>query len=528
MNQLSPVKIRQASIGPAVFWPNGPHEVFDTKGMVLYPNRYSSHAVGGPLESSISARATPEVLSRLATMLRCPLEIYDTRGYLVWWGYLFAVEIRIGMRQINISLGHTFNRVRVAYTLLEPGQVTSSQRMDTAWASHAQSMDRYGQKDYLRTLSATSTEFAEATRDLILSQQALPRKEVRSGESEGGSYSALLTGKGWFSTLDWILYEEDSGREGYTGTGGGVQAFGQNSSPSVIAQSFQIQSTKSWWLETASVKIQATGTPADNVVLDVMSDGGGVPGSVLSSGTIPNSAFSVAYQYLYADMSPRIQLSPGTTYWLRISRSGSLDADNYFKVDVDESLGYTSGVLRIFDGSWVARDPDADLLFTVNGTRETSKQMVDVINATGQFIRGMTIATQSGVYRNPFRNGETSGLYVLRDLLKAGTTNGKRYLAYVDRQRWLTVYEEPDPSNIAYQVDEFDRWWGKHNVLTPKSITPAGVWYTVKGLPATLNATDISDPGQYFIEKSTYVVNKDLLQVDPPDSVELTGISEII
>jgi hypothetical protein len=527
MNQISPVKIRRYSLGGSI-WPFGPAEVFDTHGMILRPNRYSSHAVGGPLESSVSARAAPEILSRLATMLRCPMEIYDARGYLVWWGYLFAVEIRLGMRQINISLGHTFNRVRVAYTLLEPGQATSSQRADTAWASNTLSQNRYGQKDYLHTLSATSAEFAEATRDLILSQQSLPRKEVRSGESEGGSYSALLTGKGWFSTLDWILYEEASGQEGYAGSGNGVQEFGQDSSPSEIAQSFQIQSTQDWWLETASIKIQATGTPTDDVILDVMSDSGGNPGTVLSTGTIPNSAFSSAYQYLYASMSPRYQLQSGITYWLRVKRSGSLDGSNYFKVDVDEGLGYTYGVFKIYSGSWGSRTPDADLLFTVNGTRETSEQMIDVIDYVGQFIRGMTIKTASGVYRNPFRNGETSGLYVMRDLLKAGTSNGKRYLAYVDRQRWLTVYEEPDPSDIAYQVDEFDRWWGKHNVLTPKSVTPAGVWYSVKGLPATLNTVDISDPGQYFIEKSTYIVEKDMLQVDPPDSVELIGISEII
>lgn len=493
-------------------------------------NEYSHHAVGGPEEASISIRGNAESLVDMTRRLGYRVEIHNEDAVPVWWGYLFSAEVRFGERRVNASLGRMANKIRVAYSKLDPGQETSDSREITAWATDSFSVERYGTKEMVITKSDLTTEAAELARDLALEKQRLPKREVTSGISEGGSLSGLLRCKGWFNTLGWETYEQEAGKEAHEVTGAGTQAMGEGT-VSKIAQSFQISSADPWYAEKLSVRARKNGNPTDNCVLTLHSDSGGVPGTQLASATIAGTFFSdEALLWMGALVSARYELQPSTTYWFQIARSGAPDGSNYYIIDVDEGLQYSSGVMKMYTSSWITRTPDADLLFRVGGTRETTQQIDDMMSSEGQFLTGFTIRQASGIYTNPYRDGKNDVLYYLRELLALGRSTGVRYIAKVDRQQHLWVYEEPlpDPSRPDYTVDEFDVWHERGGGPIPKNMCPVAGWYRIAAMPEAYASAEVLDTGLYFMERSTYRPKNDILLVDPPDSEDVEEEIEFV
>lgn len=493
-------------------------------------NDYSHHAIGGPVEASISVRGLAEDLVDMTRRLGYHVEIRNEANVVVWWGYLFSAEIRFGERRVNASLGRMANRVAVAYSKLDPGQETSSERTVTAWAQDDFSIQRYSIKEQLLTKADLTEEAALQARDLALEQQRLPKREVTSGISEGGSLSGLLRCKGWFNTLHWEMYSQENGLAHHENTGAGVQAVG-NASVSEVAQSFQLTSSAPWYAEKLSIRARAEGEPTDNCVLTLHADGAGVPGTQLASTTVPGTSFDdTTLQWMFGFVGTRYELQTGTTYWLKVARSGGGDAVNHYIIDVDEDLLFTGGVFKMYTGTWGDRSPNADMLFRVGGTRETTVQMVDMLDDIGQFLTGYTIRSSSGIFTNPYRDGNTDGLYTLRDLLELGSTSGKRYLCKVDKARHMWIYEETDPvpGRPDYTVDEFDIWYGKGGGAIPKNLCPVAGWYRINALPEAYASAEVLDTGLYFMERSTYRPKNDRLVVDPPDSEDMDEEVEFV
>lgn len=498
-------------------------------GFTYEVNEYSHHAIGGPEEASISIRGTAEALVDMTKRLGYRVYIYDDNANLVWWGFLFSAETRFGERRVNASLGRMANKVAVAYSKLDPGQATSSERTVTGWATDSLSIDRYGTKEMLITKADLTQEAAEAVRDLQLSKQRLPKREVTSGISEGGSLSGLLRAKGEFNRLHWEMFEQENGLVSYEESGTGTIAMG-NGTISEVAQSFTLSSTDTWYGEKLSIRARLEGSPTDNVLLQLCADSAGSPGTVLATATIAYSTFTSNLQWIEGFVASRYELQLATTYWLKVSRSGGGDASNYYVIDVNEELGFTGGVFKKNQGGWGSRSPDADMLFRVGGTRETTKQMSDMLDVEGQFLTGYTIESASGVFTNPYRDGNTDCLYELRELLKLGDSNGKRYICRVDPQRHLWIYTEPDPDpkRPEYSVDEFDIWYGKGGGKVDKSLCPVGGWYNIKAMPEAYASAEVLDSGVYFMERSTYRPKNDRLLVDPPDSEDIEEEVEFI
>lgn len=498
-------------------------------GVVYEVNEYSHHAVGGPEEASISIRGTAELLVDLTKRLGYWVTIFDDAANPVWWGFLFSAEIRFGERRVNASLGRMANKIAVAYSKLNPGQATSSERTVTGWATDDFSIARYGTKEQLITKADLTQEAAEAARDLALEKQRLPRREVTSGISEGGSLSGLLRAKGWFNTLHWELFPQENGLVSYETSGTGTINMGDGTI-SEVAQSFQLTSSDTWYGELLSIRARLQGSPTDNVLLQLCADSGGNPGTVLATATLSYTTFTSNLQWVEGLVASRYELQLSTTYWLKVSRSGGGDASNYYVVDVNEELGFTGGVFKKNQGGWGSRSPDADMLFKVGGTRETTKQMSDMLDTYGQFLAGYTIESSSGVFTNPYRDGNTDCLYELRELLKLGTSSGKRYIAKISHQRWLYIYEEPDPDPIRpdYSVDEFDIWFAKGGGKVDKTLCPVAGWYNIKAMPEAYASAEVLDSGVYFMERSTYRPKNDRLIVDPPDSEDIEEEVEFI
>lgn len=131
----------------------------------------------------------------------------------------------------------------------------------------------------------------------------------------------------------------------------GIQYIGATSSNQKIAQSFSF--SRDTDLTSIVLTLQRTGTPTDNVVIEIQSDSAGSPsGSVIASiGTL--AASSISLLGATYPVSCNVSLSANTTYWLVLSRSGAVNGSNYISQSWMSSGSAHGGSVKIWDGnSW--------------------------------------------------------------------------------------------------------------------------------------------------------------------------------
>jgi hypothetical protein len=182
---------------------------------------------------------------------------------------------------------------------------------------------------------------------------------------------------------------------------------------------------------------------------------------------------------------------------------------------VDEDLGY-AGILRLWNGSaWVARSPDADLSFKLTGEWETTRQIEEAVDADGEFMTGVDLVDDSGVWSSQYRDGDSSVLQVVRELLDGGTSNDRRLLATVTRGRGLRVYEEPERPDDAGDAEVFLGSDGQVRTAGDALVTrecPVGVWCALKDVvPPSLDMSLMADPSLFFVERSEFRVGEGTL-----------------
>lgn len=474
--------------------------------VVFQPNSYRMSTLGGPVESSITAYGTREALYDLIELLRCPVKMYDWYAQNLFWGFINEVQVRSEALEIAVTLDGMANKVCLEYSSMTPGEVVVGDQVLTDWTSDAVSISSYGTKELIASLPDIPSALAAAKRDLLLAQKKYPTTTwYMSGEQ--GSLSATLLCKGWWSTLDWMYYQNNSGYEAYTTSGEGVQPFGDLSWRASAGQSFQLGVATGWYADQILVKVRKQGSPSDNITVELKSDNAGSPGTQLAFGTITAASAPTDYNWVIVSLNTRVWVAPATTYWVTLSRSGAIDATNYFVVDVNQELGYTRGVLRLYDGgSWNARVPDADMNFQVQGVIQTTDQLAAMEAACGQFLTGIKLDLPSGVYSCPYRPGTSSALEEALELLKAGTSNNRRMLAEVTVERVLRIYEEPaKPSAPDLLMVPSGRVKTLIGQLWPPFWNPVGKWVGMKDVvPTNLDSTLITDPYMVFIDEYAY------------------------
>jgi hypothetical protein len=106
----------------------------------------------------------------------------------------------------------------------------------------------------------------------------------------------------------------------------------------------------------------------------------------------------------------------------------------------------------------------------------------------------------------PRRDGSNTGLVYITELLNAGSINARPMLAYVDKNRYLHVYER-----IAETTEYIMRDDGNLETILGKIIQPedcvSAAWVRVKDVPDTLGGISAMRP--FFIERAEYVEQDD-------------------
>lgn len=285
------------------------------------------------------------------------------------------------------------------------------------------------------------------------------------------------------------------------------------------AQSFQIVSEEAWTVAAAVVKVRQVGSPSDNLVVAVYSDSSGAPGSLLDSATFAGSDLSVDSDWVTVELANTQSLAVGTTYWLVVSRDGANTYGDYYEVMVDVDLGYAPEVLKIHDGSgWVSRPVNATMPFRLTGLEDTDAQMETLITGAAEFIvRNEVDAT--GIETNQYRAGDNTAMVELENLLNLGTSNDRRMLARVTKERTLIVDEEPvKPSTIVYFQDA-DGGLVDRNGLAIIGYPPVGQWIDLKGvIPDAVQLSELLRPAPFLLERAEYRVASKEWRLDGRDT----------
>jgi hypothetical protein len=184
--------------------------------VTLTPLRYGWDAIGGPMTAEVRATGPRDARWELVAYLRCPIEIHNTKGEPVWWGYVAEVEVTDGAITARVDLDELANRVAVAYAYVSAAN-TIGERATTAWAENGLSVAEYGTFERLDSSANSNPSAADEQRDQILEQYAYPVAAYQINPGGRGE-SATLHCRGWFTTLSRRHWEQ-----GATGEVGNVE-----------------------------------------------------------------------------------------------------------------------------------------------------------------------------------------------------------------------------------------------------------------------------------------------------------------
>lgn len=137
-----------------------------------------------------------------------------------------------------------------------------------------------------------------------------------------------------------------------------------------IAQSFVAPASGS--LTQVKVGLDKTGSPTDNVVVEIRSNSGSSPSSTVLASASMGAASISATAAMYSFSVP-VSLTPSATYWIVLTRSGSYDLSNYITWESSTADPYASGGASVWTGSVWSPVSGEDMQFivyalTVTGT----------------------------------------------------------------------------------------------------------------------------------------------------------------
>lgn len=187
----------------------GGNQLGGPTGCTFIPLWYDEVAEGGAWEAEIEAHGQLNDLWPLLRLLGYRVRILNREASPVWWGYLNEVVVTLaaGLR-VGLSLEEMANRTIVRYQIRNDAGVIL--RTNTAYADDTDSQAQYGTKERLASLRQVAAAQAEALRDSLLADLALPLA-IAEPVTVTGLAPALLRCKGYISTLDWFLYDQPLG-----------------------------------------------------------------------------------------------------------------------------------------------------------------------------------------------------------------------------------------------------------------------------------------------------------------------------
>ena len=281
---------------------------------------------------------------------------------------------------------------------------------------------------------------------------------------------------------------------------------GATSDKQKIGQSFQIAGSAS--LEVGSIRLRTfrMGTVGHTIYVGVYTDSAGDPGTLIERVSVdPDTAIGAELDWLTVTFTNAATLAPGTSYWIVIDPNGATNANAWVGFAASLAKGYVSGSTKVYNGSaWATPSPDIELLFELRTAAQTTSQVSRLITDYGALLGGATIQDASGVYSEPGRDGESDALREIIQLLHAGSTNGRRMLARVLRDKTVAITEAPAAAASLY-LDRSGRITDAVGLPAHPQTCPVGLWLAPRDVvPAGAPAAPLGAATLFYVEESEY------------------------
>ena len=144
-----------------------------------------------------------------------------------------------------------------------------------------------------------------------------------------------------------------------------VQVLGSTSSQTYRAQAITFASTTT--LKSVRLGLMKTGTPTDNLTVDIVADNSGSPASTpLSTASIAGSSLTTSVVSYRFDLNVPATFNAGVQYWLRVGRSGSTNSSNFYRImyNDDGTDIYSTGLFKVYNGSsWSTVSGDMSVFY---------------------------------------------------------------------------------------------------------------------------------------------------------------------
>ena len=135
------------------------------------------------------------------------------------------------------------------------------------------------------------------------------------------------------------------------------------------------------------------------------------------------------------------------------------------------------------------------------------------MTAKGQFLTATDVETASGVFSSQYRDGDTTALAEVLDLLKS-TSGGPRLLTQITSARRVRIFAEPVVTAFAYILKRDGTLTTKTGAKVESYLCPVGAWVRVQDV-VDYDLGLIADPSYFFIEEAEYNVASDKLRLQP-------------
>ncbi len=493
-----------------IFWDRDNRTLLSPLQVKYQVQRYSHSVWGGPKLAEIYATGPDLDLWELAEYIRRPVKIISDNGDAVWWGYVAEIRIDVGLWSVGINIDTMANYVGVAYEDDQDG----GQPKKTDWAAADDSVTEYGRREILITSSGSNETHALAARDKYLAEKKYPVPVITPRDQ--GENGATLICRGWFDTLSWryapipinLAY-------GYEQHGDTPYSFGDNNAQE-IAQGIWFSGDCN--LAAIGVYVRKVGNPTDNleVALCVNTDGI-TPGTELTTGTIAGSSLGTEFAWVEIPVTA-YPFTQYDSYFIKLSRSGSQDASNYYQTLLEEYIVYPLGNFTVLIGASWDLGPAMDMQFRLysDDIIETSQQISTLVANYGQFLAGIRIDNQSGLYTASARDGNGNAYYEITELMKMGTSNYRRLLTKIDEYRRMILYEEPALPQLPNLILRDGSLRDAFDTEIRKEICPVGIWARFKDIiPGSVDISKLANPTMMFIDEAEYDPSADRLSLTP-------------
>ena len=216
-----------------------------------------------------------------------------------------------------------------------------------------------------------------------------------------------------------------------------VTAYGQRA-----YQTFALGYNDTWTLNAVELRVRAVGTPSDNLRVSLYTDSAGAPGTLLEQATLAGSSLTDSVEWVSFAFANTTAMAYGTTYGLVIDRTGTMDADDFYEVEIDTDAGYSRGALALYDGT-AYQSATGDLIFRCLGATDTATQITSVVSAAGIEIDTTLVESASGIYALQYRGDDERAMSIIDDMLAQGTSTGGRLLATTVSGQIVRIYAQP-------------------------------------------------------------------------------------